>query len=340
MPDALPTLMSKVVEASGRLGAIWPGILLAVVIAIAAQALATKYGAPAMPLALLIGAAFHYLAAEPRTSAGVAFSASTLLRVGVALLGLRLSWEDIASLGWAPAMATSVLVCATIALGAGLALLTRRDAMFGLLAGGSVAICGASAAVALSLVLPRARVPERDVLFVVVGITTLSTVAMVVYPILFAWLGYSEVRSGFLIGATIHDVAQVVGAGYSVSETAGETAVFVKLQRVLMLPIVLLVIGLAFRGRAGSGWGVPPFLVAFVLLMAAGNLLPLSSNLHAAADALSSGLLLTAIAALGVKTSPSAASEVGLGAAAILVILTLALLAGALVLHPLAIADG
>ena len=94
---------------------------------------------------------------------------------------------------------------------------------------------------------------ERNTLFTVVAVTTLSTVAMIAYPILFAWLGLDDRQSGFLIGATIHDVAQVVGAGYSVSEEAGEIATIVKLLRVALLPVLLLiVIGVLSspRGRA------------------------------------------------------------------------------------------
>ena len=312
------------------MGGLWPGILLAVVVAFAAEALATRYGAPAMLLALLLGAAFHHLASEPRTEPGITFSSRTLLRIGVALLGFRLSWEDIASLGWEPAAAIVALVGGTILLGAGLAVALRRDVAFGLLAGGSVAICGASAAVALSLVLPRARVPERDLTFVIVGVTTLSTVAMVLYPLLFDWLGHSGAQAGFLIGATIHDVAQVVGAGYSMGDAAGETAVFVKLQRVLMLPVALVLVGLCMRGRATGPIGVPPFLIAFVLLMIAANTLPLPEIVFDAAQTASDGLLLTAIAALGVKTSLRAMSDVGPRAAALLVILTVALLAGSM----------
>ena len=338
MPEASGLARHKLGALALSLGGLWPGILLAAVIALAAQALAARYGAPAMLLALLLGAAFHHLAAESRTAAGIAFSASALLRVGVALLGLRLSWQDIAGLGWGPAAAVVALVGATILLGAGLAVALRRDVAFGLLAGGSVAICGASAAVALSLVLPPARVAERDVTFVVAGVTTLSTLAMVLYPVLFGWLGYSETEAGFLIGATIHDVAQVIGAGYSYGEQAGETAVFVKLQRVLMLPVALLAIGIALRGRASGPVGIPSFLVVFILLMVVGNVLDLPRFALEAARAASDGLLLTAIAALGVRTSLRAMSAVGPRSASLLGLLTVALILGALAIEPLVLA--
>src|SRR5262249_28091086 len=86
-------------------------------------------------------------------------------------------------------------------------------------------------------------------------VNALSTLAMVVYPLLCVWLGFDAQTAGIMLGATIHDVAQVVRAGYAVSETAGNTAVIVKLFRVfLMLPLVLA-IGWLFQGEP---WQHPP----------------------------------------------------------------------------------
>ena len=307
-----------------------PGFMLAAVIALAAQALATRYGAPAMLFALLIGMAFHHLAAEPRTAPGIALTSRTLLRLGVALLGLRLSFADIASLGWAPVLGVIGLTALTIGVGVGLAVLLGRGSAFGVLAGGAVAICGASAALALASVLPRSRIAERDVIFTVAGVTTLSTVAMIGYPLLFAWMEHAPVQAGFLIGATIHDVAQVVGAGYSMGETTGDIATFVKLQRVALLPVALIAVTFAFREGKGGGVSVPWFLTVFVVLVLANNLLPLPEWLTDGARVGSAWLLLAAIAALGVKTSLAEMAKVGPRAATVIVGATLVLLAAAI----------
>ncbi|MEO0937176.1 MAG: putative sulfate exporter family transporter [Pseudomonadota bacterium] len=311
-----------------------PGVALAALIAGAAAGLASHYGAPAMLFALLIGMAFHHLSAEPRSAPGLDFASKGLLRLGVALLGLRLSFEDIASLGWAPVLAVIGLVAGTMAAGLGFARATGRASAFGTLAGGAVAICGASAALALAAVLPRHRVSERDVLFVVAAVTALSTLAMVLYPILFAALGHTPQQAGFLIGATIHDVAQVVGAGYSMSEMTGDTATFVKLQRVALLPLAVLAAALIFReGKAGLA---PPwFLTAFLVLVLANNLAPIPEVILEAARAASGWLLLTAIAALGVRTSLREMAQVGPQAATVVVGCTLLLLGAALALEQL-----
>ncbi|MGR3504001.1 YeiH family protein [Pseudaestuariivita sp.] len=312
----------------------WPGVALAALIAIAAAGLSGYYGAPAMLFALLIGMAFHHLSAEPRSAPGLDVASKFLLRLGVALLGLRLSFDDIASLGWAPVLAVVGLVAGTMAAGLVLARVTGRASAFGTLAGGAVAICGASAAMALAAVLPRQRVSERDVLFVVAAVTALSTLAMVLYPVLFGALGHTPEQAGFLIGATIHDVAQVVGAGYSMSETTGDTATFVKLQRVALLPLAVLAAALIFReGKAGLA---PPwFLTVFVLLVLLNNLVPLPELILDAARTASGWLLLTAIAALGVRTSLKDMAQVGPQAATVVVGCTLLLLGAALALERL-----
>jgi uncharacterized integral membrane protein (TIGR00698 family) len=308
------------------------GVALAALIAVAASGLASHYGAPAMLFALLIGMAFHHLSSEPRSAPGLDVASKFLLRLGVALLGLRLSIEEIASLGWAPVIGVVVLVCVTLAAGLLLARLTGRAAAFGTLAGGAVAICGASAALALAAVLPRHRISERDVLFVVAAVTALSTVAMVLYPILFGAMDHGPAQAGFLIGATIHDVAQVVGAGYSMSEEAGDVATFVKLQRVALLPLVVLAAALVFR-ESRAGLAPPWFLVAFVVLFLVGNFLPVPQVILHAAHVASGWLLLTAIAALGVRTSLAELARVGPQAATVVIGCTLLLLVAAIALE-------
>lgn len=279
------------------------GLMLAATIALASSFLSEHYGAPAMLFALLIGMAFNFLADHPNAQSGIAFSSKTLLRIGVALLGLRLTFADVSQLGWLPILGVFGLLLLTLGGGVLFARLFGRPLAFGLLTGGSVAICGASAALAIAAVLPKRVIREEDVLFTVIGVTALSTVAMVAYPILFSALGLTDIEIGYLIGATIHDVAQVVGAGYSVSEEAGDIATFTKLLRVAMLPVVLIVVTLCYRNEPGTGIGLPWFVLVFMGLMLLRNFVPLPEVLLSAVNETSRFLLLTAISALGVKTS-------------------------------------
>lgn len=298
----------------------------------AAKFLSEHYGAPVMLFALLIGMAFNFLSQDGRCKPGIEFASRTLLRAGIVLLGARITFGDIASIGVSGLVTVVSLIALTIASGFVCARLFSRGWRFALLTGGSVAICGASAALAIASVIPHNDKTERNLLFTVVAVTTLSTVAMIVYPVLFSLIGFTDIQSGFLIGATVHDVAQVVGAGYSISTEAGDMATIVKLLRVAMLPVVLLIIALALSSREGAGGKIrlPAFVIGFVAVAAANSFHVIPQGLAGGAVSLSSWLLVTAIAALGVKTNMKAMLDLGWRHSAVVVAETLLLLTMAL----------
>jgi uncharacterized integral membrane protein (TIGR00698 family) len=140
-------------------------------------------------------------------------------------------------------------VAATIAAGVVAARALGFSVPFGILAGGSVAICGGSAAMALSATLGERRVRQSELTLVLVGISSMSALAMMVYPGIAHSLGFNDAQAGFLLGGSIHDVAQALGAGYAFSPAAGETATIVKLARVALLAPVLGVIALMFPAQ-------------------------------------------------------------------------------------------
>jgi uncharacterized integral membrane protein (TIGR00698 family) len=302
------------------------GLALAVIIAATAQFLSEHYGGPAMLFALLIGMAFNFLAHDPATEAGIATASREILRAGVALLGLRIAFADVGRLGLHNIEAILGLIVLTILAGIVLARFAGRNWHYGVLTGGAVAICGASAALAISAVLPKKSISEQDTLLTVVAVTTLSTVAMIFYPAVFSALGLTDLESGFLVGATVHDVAQVVGAGYSISDPAGDIATVVKLMRVAMLPVVLIVLAIALRGGDGGKITLPWFLVAFIAFMLLNNSVALPKDVTDVAALLSRGFLLVAVAALGVKTSLGELRHVGGAKIAIIMGETLVLL--------------
>ena len=307
------------------------GVILATTIALASSFLADHYAAPAMLFALLIGMAFNFSNDAPGTAEGISFCSRTLLRCGVALLGLRLTFADVSQLGVTPIIGVVGLLVSTLIGGVVLARLFGRSTAFGLLTGGSVAICGASAAMAIAAVLPKRFLKEEDVLLTVVGVTAMSTLAMIIYPVLFRYLGLADVEIGYMIGATIHDVAQVVGAGYSVSETAGDIATFTKLLRVALLPVVLLAVAVIFRKEAGGTAGLPWFVVVFIALMVLRNFVPFPEALLNFVNDTSRFLLVVAISALGVKTSLQKLFAPGLKGLLLIAMDTLWLLAQAIV---------
>jgi uncharacterized membrane protein YadS len=124
-------------------------------------------------------------------------------------------------------------------------------------------------------------------------------------------LGFDDAQTGFVIGATIHDVAQVVGAGYSVSDDAGGIATLVKLERVALLPLVLLAITLFHGNGEGKGGGLPTFLIGFVACVLLNSTGAVPAAVQSAATTTSQWLLTVAIAALGVRTSIKSMLDLG-----------------------------
>jgi len=288
-----------------------PGILTATLIAIAAKFLSQHYAMPAMLLALLLGLAMNSLFEGSKAKAGVTFSSKTLLRLAVGLLGVRVSYELLHDLGWPYILLVTGSIAVIVASGVIASRLSGNDTSLGVLTGGATAICGASAAVAISSVLPQTHDTERRLSATVFAVTALSTLAMIAYPILTDFLGYNDALAGAFLGATIHDVAQVVGAGLSVSPEAGDAAVLVKLLRVSMLaPVVILVSLWTRRQRRKSGatgGERPPLLPGFVLMFLVLATLNSLGWIPGAAQSflshLSSWGLLIAISAVGMKTS-------------------------------------
>ncbi len=295
-----------------------PGLMTCVLAAIAASFVAEHYGVPLMLMALLFGMSVNFLADDSKCQAGIQWCSREVLRFGVALLGLRLTLEQITGLGWQPVVLVICLVVMTISLSMLVARLMGFQSIFGLLTGGATAICGASAAMALAAALPGHAQKEKALLFTVIGVSTLSTVAMVLYPILCAALGYDEVMAGIFLGATIHDVAQVVGAGYGMSAQTGDTATVVKLLRVGMLLPVILVAALITRRRAAGQPAaarpplLPWFAVGFLVLAGVNSLSVLPETVSHFGSELSRWCLLLAICALGMKTQLKELTTVGL----------------------------
>ena len=302
-----------------------PGVICAAVVAIAAMFMSEHYGASAMLFALLLGMALNFLGQEGKCVAGIQFAASTVLRIGVALLGLRITFGEISALGSNTALMVVAGVLLTILFGWLFSRFSSTEKYFGLLTGGAVAICGASAALAIAAVLPRGPNHDRDTSFAVIGVTALSTIAMVVYPVIVGVMGFNPHQAGIFLGATIHDVAQVVGAGYSMGKDAGDTATIVKLLRVAMLLPVILVLSLMFRQRAqGSANAMRPpllpwFAVAFGVLVALNSFVAMPRQLLVVAGDASRFALVLAISAIGMRTSLKELTVLGMKPVALMV---------------------
>lgn len=240
----------------GIAGRYLPGIMLSLVIAVAASFVSEHYGGPKFLYALLIGVAFHFLSENDRCRPGIEFSAKKLVRVGVALLGVRIVVSDVSALGLWGILGLAGAVVFTLCFGVLMARVLRVSPMFGLLSGGGTGICGISATMAISSTLPQSPESERCTLMSAIGIASLSTAVMVLYPLWVRWFGMTVPEAGLFLGGSIHDVAQVVGAGSILSPDIAKAATLAKMFRVAMLVPVVLTLSLVFRRTVAAEAGM------------------------------------------------------------------------------------
>jgi uncharacterized integral membrane protein (TIGR00698 family) len=307
------TDISIVMRTTSTARRVLPGLATAIVIAMASNFVSDHYGGPTLLFALLIGMALHFLSKEASSAPGINFASKSVLRLGVALLGVRIGADQIAALGITPVVMVIGGVCLTILLGRLLSGPLGLTPPQGVLTGGAVAICGASAAMAIAAVLPQNKESERDMLFTVIAVTTLSTIAMIFYPLLVPALALNGSEAGILFGGTIHDVAQVVGAGQLISDEAATVATYVKLMRVAMLVPVVMLLGWLFGSTAAGSKRptLPLFLIAFVVLAILNSFHLIPQPVADTLSVFSRWCLVCAIAALGMKTSLEELTKVG-----------------------------
>ena len=285
-----------------------PGIILAVVIAIAARFLANNYDVPSMLMAILIGMSLNFLSEEGKCIKGLNFSSKYILYLGIILLGTRIDFENIMSINQNIIFLVIFGVILTILFSILLLRIFGFQYRFGILIGGAIAICGASAAMAISSVLPKDDKSNERLTFVILGVTIISTFCMIFYPIISNLLNMDEKSSGIFFGATIHDVAQVVGAGFTVSDFTGETATLIKLFRVtLLFPVVLCISLMSYKFKLINDVNkktplIPYFIIIFICVVVINSFNLIPTNIKFISNEFSSWFLLIAISAVGTKT--------------------------------------
>jgi uncharacterized integral membrane protein (TIGR00698 family) len=314
-------------DSLGFAGSLLPGLVLAGAVAylsvqveplttkVALATVGKKITITAPVIALLIGMVLHPLADRPTFTVGTSFAIKKVLRWAIALFGLKIALADILGLGLGTAIMVIVAMAVTLVSGVLFARLFGRGDLYGAIAGGATAVCGASAALAIASVLPHYKERESDTAFVAITVNILATVAMIAYPALCDLLGFDQRTTGVFLGATIHDVAQVVGAGYAVSDVAGNVATIVKLFRVFMLLPVVLGVGWWFASAGGDARQakvpVPGFAIMFLVFVVINSLGVIPPPAKAVLVEASRWGLLLAIAALGLNTSLRSILRVG-----------------------------
>ncbi|MCK9795983.1 putative sulfate exporter family transporter [Isoptericola sp. 4D.3] len=193
-----------------------------------------------------------------RVAPGTDWTARTVLRAGVVLLGLQLSVPDVLALGWLGIAVVVATVTCTFAAVLALGRLLRVPRATALLVATGFSICGAAAVSAMTGVLERdprggPGAPARlrdDVAAALALVTVFGTLAIVALPALAGALGLSDHQAGLWIGASVQEVAQVVAAAGTVSAAALATATVTKLARVVLLAPLVAGAGVALSRRA------------------------------------------------------------------------------------------
>lgn len=287
---------------------VFPGIAACAVAAAAAAWLSDHYGFPVILLGLLVGLSMNFVAGDPRTHRGLDLVSRTGLRLGIVVLGFQVTFAQIGALGAGPFGALLVVMAAAFLAGMVGAKLSGQSRYAGILAGGATAICGASAALALYGIIGRNRLSQAQFALTLVVVSLASALAMSIYPVLAAEFGLNHRQAGFLIGASIHDVAQAIGGGYAFSDAAGGYATIVKLARVALLAPIVALVSVAIGSPDGahrSAWrrlALPWFIIAFLAVVTLNSIVAVPAALGHGALGASKALLLLAVTATAMRT--------------------------------------
>lgn len=308
-----------------------PGLLVVGVAAGTAAWLAEHYGFPIILLGLLLGLALNFVAVEEATHPGLDFASRSCLRWGIVALGLQVTLAQVWALGPWPFAALLAIMGLSFAAGLFGARVSGQSRYAGILAGGATAICGASAALALYGIIGRERLSQAQFALTLVGVSLASALAMSLYPVIAGEAGLGDAQAGFLIGASVHDVAQAIGGAFSFSDAAGSEATIIKLSRVALLGPVLILVSLWIGTDAGEGarpvWRrvtLPWFIAGFIALVLLNSAVAVPEALRGGMMTLSKALLLFAVIATAMRSDMARILELGWRAATPVACATLA----------------
>lgn len=319
---------------SRRFNPLAVGFGLSALLALAATGLAAwppakALGLSSLTLAIVLGIVAGntiFPSVAERAGPGVDFARGPLLRAGIVLFGLRISFQDLGAVGL-PGLVIGVAMVVLV-FGAAMWLGTRwlgLDRQTAALIGAGSAICGAAAIMAAQ---PVVRGEEHKVSIAVATVVVFGTLSMILYPLVWPYLGMSEHSFGLFAGSTIHEVAQVVAVGDAIGPVAAKAAVVEKMLRVMLLAPFLLCLSLMPPALASDTAGssaavrrsvgeccrhvrIPWFAVLFIALIAVHSLMPLPAGLIAALVQIDTLLLATAMAAMGLRTSVASLRRAG-----------------------------
>eukprot|EP01035_Chromulina_nebulosa_P041542 gene41542-56203_t len=272
-------------------------------------------GKAEMILAVVAGMVYSNVLGTPaHAKAGIAFSQKRLLRFAIVLLGFQLTLGQVVSIGAGGVGIVALTLGSTFVFTITLGRLIGVDPKLAQLIAAGTSICGASAIVATNIVTD-AR--DEDVTYAVASITLFGTVAMLGFPLLAPLLGLDQHAFGLWAGASIHEVAQVIGAGFQNGTQSGEIATVAKLTRVAMLAPMVIALGLMARRKTSGDQSaarppMPWFVAAFIAVVALNSLVTVPAEVKPAIVLATTIMLTMGLAAMGLQADISQLRSRGL----------------------------
>jgi len=248
------------------------GIILCIVIGVVSLLLSASIPISAVTIAIILGIAIRNIIKPGELfEMGIAYSGTQILSFSIILMGVNLNYSILQELGYKSIVVIIVAVTVTLISSVFIARIFKFDKKFALLIGIGNGICGTSAIVATEKII---GVSEKEVGLSITIVNFLGTLGIFLLPFIGAVVfEFTYINSGLLIGNTLQAVGQVVAAGFSVGESAGQTATIVKMARILMLTpaVIILIIVFSRRNMRQTGGrnilkqGIPLFIVGFIL---------------------------------------------------------------------------
>ena len=281
-----------------------------------------ELGLGSLPLAIILGmaagAAYRAFISGEDTgpSKSSLFCQQKLLRLGIILLGFGLTFQQVAQLGWQALLIDVVIICTVLTVGIALGIkVFGMNKELAVLTSVGSAVCGAAAIMATE---PVVKGGSRQVSVAVATVVLFGTLSLIAYPLIFSVLPIAPEQFGIFIGSTVHEVAQAVAAGQTISPEALQTAIMTKLIRVMCLaPVVVTLSLLLFRDKTEAGKGklpvaFPHFIAFFILAVVANSLVALPELTHEVIAFISQFSLTIAMAAMGFNTRWSTLRQAGM----------------------------
>ena len=273
-------------------------------------------------IAILLGIVLGNVVKFPENfKPGIIFSLKKILRIAIVFLGFRLTLQEVASVGLEGLIVDTIMLVGTFLLGVWVSrrLFGLDSQMSYLIASGS-SICGASAVLATA---PVVKAEMHHAAMAVATVTIFGTIAMFIYPVVYKaglLLDFNDILYGLWTGATVHEVAQVVAAGFAVSLDAGNTATIAKLTRVMMLAPLLIALSFYLaKKHATHGAGVtlrdipiPWFVFGFIAMVIVNSTHVIPKNIVSGINVIDGFLLTVAMGAMGIETNINKIKGVGM----------------------------